>query len=529
LRPQSVEIGAIPEALQSNAIANLRGQLGSALAREADAQTLYGPQHPLFISAQAQVRDARRQIADELARIVQAGRAELDRARSAEQSLSQSVERLKRETLTSGAAAVQLRELEREADANRQVYQSFLLRARETGELTNVDTTNARVITTAVAPLEKAGPNRKAFALIGLIAGLALGAVLAALWELGRMARRSNAAAVAAAGDTPSNEPAQPAEASRATRDSSREDTPANERREPATATQPRFVSRAPEARTTDLRTADARTSEAPSQPAPRAGGPRFGRWRGADTARQPELDRSRILHVRLPRARKHDDRAAALANASAFHGTAFPTESWDAPRSAFGAAVQSIRDRLALEETAAGNRKTVVIGLQPGAGASLVALSLTLAAAREKATPLLIDLAGGPASLSAVFGDGAALGAEDVISGRVGLIRAALQDDETGAFFLPRPSGGERLPSPCPGRLKSGLFDQTRRFESVVTDAGAVSDGALPHLLAELADDIVLVTSASLSTAEAERMAKRALGADMDKVRVIAANEASP
>ncbi len=56
---------------------------------------------------------------------------------------------------------MQLRELEREADANRQVYQAFLLRARETGELTNVDTTNARIITSAVAPLERPGPTAR--------------------------------------------------------------------------------------------------------------------------------------------------------------------------------------------------------------------------------------------------------------------------------------------------------------------------------------------------------------------------------
>ncbi len=161
LRPQSIEAGAVPEALQSQSIANFRTQLGAALTRESDARVLYGPQHPQFVSAQEQVRDARRQIAEELARIVQGSRAELDRARAAEAAISQSVDRLKRESLSSSQAAVQLRELEREADANRQVYQAFLLRARETGELTNVDTTNARIITSAVAPLEKAGPTAR--------------------------------------------------------------------------------------------------------------------------------------------------------------------------------------------------------------------------------------------------------------------------------------------------------------------------------------------------------------------------------
>ncbi len=155
------------------------------------------------------------------------------------------------------------------------------------------------------------------------------------------------------------------------------------------------------------------------------------------------------------------------------------------------------------------------------------MALNLALAGAREKSVPLLVDLGGGPASLGAVFGEGATLGAEDVIGGRAGLIRAALQDQETGVFFLPRLPGGERMQAPCPARLKSGLFDQTRRFESVIVDAGAVSDGALPHLLAELADDIVIVARGGMDAGEAERLARRALGADAGKIRAIVLNGA--
>jgi uncharacterized protein involved in exopolysaccharide biosynthesis/Mrp family chromosome partitioning ATPase len=510
VRPQSVEAGAAPEALQSGAITSLRAQLGAALTREADAQTLYGPQHPLFVSAQAQVRDARRQIAEELARIVQGARAELDRARSAEAQISQTVERLKRETLTSGAAAVQLRELEREADANRQVYQAFLLRARETGELTNVDTTNARIITTAVAPLEKIGPNRKLFAIIGLLSGLALGVVLAALAELTRMAR-----AAAAASDAP--------EPSSAPRTASHAGAPASG-----------VASAAAMAGGEDASDARKAMAGAPIQtPAP-AAATRFGRWRKPAQAAQAETERSTsgFFQLRLPDARAAKSggwRKPAAAGRSAFHGAAFPTDGWDEPRSPFGVAMQTLRDRLALEEGGAGNRRTVVLGLQPGVGASAVALNLALASARETATPLLIDLAAGPASLSAVFGDGATLGAEDVISGRAGLIRAALQDDETGAFFLPRPSGGDRLPAPCPARLKDGLFSQTRRFETVTIDAGALSDGALPHLLAEIADDIVIVAPAKLAPEQIDRMARRALGSDAGKIRALVLNEAAP
>lgn len=519
VRPSSIESGATPEALQSQSIANLRAQLGSALTREADAQVLYGPQHPLYISAQAQVRDARRQIAEEIARIVQGARAEYDRARAAEATLAQQVERLKRDTLSTGQAAVQLRELEREADAHRQVFQAFLLRAREAGEQSSVDTTNARVITEAVAPLEKIGPNRKLFLIIGAILGAGLGGALAlgldtmpmlrAQARLGRASSAADAESEARGAEARGIQARELAARDRATGDRSAQE---------------------PEAR----RSGDAAGSRSRSGFAarPAAAAPpqasRLSRWGRADAlADQAPARRGPApdwLEVSLPahKARRWSKDAADL---SAFHGTAFATDSWDEPASPLARAIQEVRDRLAVAERPGSSRKVAVIGLQPGAGASLVALGLALAGAREGVTPLLIDLAAGPASLTAVFAADAPLGAEEVIAGGAGLIRAALKDDETGVFFLPRPTGGERQPVPDPARLSANLLDQTRRFDSVVIDGGAAGDGALPFVLAELADDIVLVAPASMSPEAVEQQARRSFSGLTGKIRAVVTN----
>lgn len=488
VRPTSIEAGATPEALSSSSIAALRAQLGTALTREADALVLYGAQHPQLLSAQAQVRDSRRQIAEELARTVQAARAELDRARASEASLNAQVERLKRDTLTTGQAAVQLRELEREADANRQVYQAFLLRARETGEQSSVDSTNARIITSAVVPRDKLGPNRKLFAALGLVAGLILGVMAGLLRDLVPARRGPVAAPVAAA------------EASDAKAGIRMAAMP----REPAAS------------------------AAAPASAAPQPRG--TGRWRGlagaAKAAPAPAATDGGPMMVSLPAIRALANwRKQPAPERSAFHGSGFSTDAWDQPTSLLAQAIHAVRDRLALEEVPGSNRKVVVLGLVPGAGTSLVALNLALAAAREKATPLLIDLAGGPASLSAAFAPDAELGAEEVISGSAGLIRAALQDDETGVFFLSRPARVTRPATPSITSLSGNLLDQTRRFEAVIIDAGSIADGALPYMLAELADDLVVVAPASMSGEASNRLLQRALGPDAAKVRSVVQN----
>ena len=76
-------------------------------------------------------------------------------------------------------AAVRLRELERDVEASRDVYQSFLKRSRETEEQESLNTSSARIIGEATVPQRRMFP--PAMSLIAMV-GLVLGALAAAAW-----------------------------------------------------------------------------------------------------------------------------------------------------------------------------------------------------------------------------------------------------------------------------------------------------------------------------------------------------------
>jgi len=59
--------------------------------------------------------------------------------------------------------------------AKRSVYEQYLLRAKETGQQENINTTNINLMTEARPPLEANGPSRAVVALAGLLLGLAAG------------------------------------------------------------------------------------------------------------------------------------------------------------------------------------------------------------------------------------------------------------------------------------------------------------------------------------------------------------------
>ena len=89
---------------------------------------------PRCARSRQQVEDLRRTINEEVDRFAQSAKNDLTRARDYEASLNKALEAQKRQSVQMSQASVRLRELERDVEASRDVYQSFLKRSRETEE-----------------------------------------------------------------------------------------------------------------------------------------------------------------------------------------------------------------------------------------------------------------------------------------------------------------------------------------------------------------------------------------------------------
>jgi uncharacterized protein involved in exopolysaccharide biosynthesis/Mrp family chromosome partitioning ATPase len=192
-RRAATDAGAIPEALQSPTIANLRAQYAEARKRYAELTSQLGPLHPSLHQMEQQVEDLRRNINEEVDRFSQSARNDLTRARDYEGSLNKSLEAQKRQSVQMSQASVRLRELERDVEASRDVYQSFLKRSRETQEQESLNTSSARVIGEATVPQRRTFP--PAMSLIAMV-GFIFGALAAAAWAV--MADRLSPEAVSA-------------------------------------------------------------------------------------------------------------------------------------------------------------------------------------------------------------------------------------------------------------------------------------------------------------------------------------------
>lgn len=173
--------GALPASLNTGTLSQLRVRYATLKSTADRLATKLGPKHPERIAASAELESARGQISREIRRSISGSQKDLERAKERQKGLKQQLNTVKATVAGAGNSLIELRELQRELEAHKSVYENYLLRSRETSEQEGLTTTNARVITPATAPLEKASPNRKVIAGVGLIAGGLLGLLLAML------------------------------------------------------------------------------------------------------------------------------------------------------------------------------------------------------------------------------------------------------------------------------------------------------------------------------------------------------------
>jgi succinoglycan biosynthesis transport protein ExoP len=171
------------DSLQSNVIADLRLKYADIAREEAELSSKYGSRHPSVINVRAQLSDINRQIRDEVDRIVDGARNEYDVALSRARSIEESLDELKTQFSTSNTEAIELRQLEREAQANRTLYESFLNRFKETQQQESLQTADTRIIAEALPPSFASYPKRSVIVVLAAILSLGLGVVLAFVLE----------------------------------------------------------------------------------------------------------------------------------------------------------------------------------------------------------------------------------------------------------------------------------------------------------------------------------------------------------
>lgn len=167
-------VDSIPAILQNPYVQSLKTQLAELERDRANLSERYGERHPEIIKVNASIRDASRQLEQELSKTIDAIRNDYQAAAAEERALSDTLDEQKGAALSLGRKSVSYTVLEREAQSNRQVYENLLAREKELQVLAGSRGNNVRVVELAEVPGAPFSPNlRRALALASMV-GLAL-------------------------------------------------------------------------------------------------------------------------------------------------------------------------------------------------------------------------------------------------------------------------------------------------------------------------------------------------------------------
>lgn len=179
-------LDALPEVLSSNLIQRLREQQVQLKASLADLSTTLLGNHPRIRALKSQLADLDGQIRAEAEKILQGLVSEARTAKAREDQLVSDLNKLKAESARAGEEEVELNALEREANAQRQLLESYMTRYREASSRQdrNYLPVDARIFSRAVTPAEPYFPKIVPIVGAAFVASLLLMAIATLLVEL---------------------------------------------------------------------------------------------------------------------------------------------------------------------------------------------------------------------------------------------------------------------------------------------------------------------------------------------------------
>ncbi len=179
------DIESTNEVLQSTLIQGLRTQESELQRKIAELSTDYGPKHPKLLNFVAELNALQSKIEIEVRKIVNGLSNELEIADSRIATLQDNMEVLKEQLAKDNTDKVQLDALNRDAEANRMLLNTFVARYKEISAQENMEVQqpDATVISRAGALSQPTFPKKKPILALAIVASGIIGLLLAFLLE----------------------------------------------------------------------------------------------------------------------------------------------------------------------------------------------------------------------------------------------------------------------------------------------------------------------------------------------------------
>ncbi len=180
-QPEMIE--SLPSILSNAMIQQLKTDYVNLQRKYSEASKKYGAKHPKMMDLRSQIALMKRKIGLEVKKNVNSLMTEYKVAQSKEATLTEALEKQKKEALELNRKAIEYKILQREAGSNRQMYNVLITKMKEADVSSELKSTNIRIIDPAQIPRSPIGPKRGFNILFAAFIGLGLGMAFAFFLE----------------------------------------------------------------------------------------------------------------------------------------------------------------------------------------------------------------------------------------------------------------------------------------------------------------------------------------------------------
>ena len=177
------QLDTFPAILSNTFIQQQKAELASLQAQLATLSERFGDKHPDIQKLRTAIQVSQAKLSGEIGKVVQSVESEYQAALSQERSLVSALNSQVAEAHSMNRKAINYSVLAREVDSTKQIYDSLLQRAKETGVSGELRSSNIRVIDPAERPRGSVSPNRRRAMMMAGAGGLLLAFVLVFFFE----------------------------------------------------------------------------------------------------------------------------------------------------------------------------------------------------------------------------------------------------------------------------------------------------------------------------------------------------------
>jgi exopolysaccharide transport family protein len=176
-------LDSLPVILKHQQYVSFKDKEAEASRKYAELSQRYGKEHPKLLAAEMDLKSAQENLKRQVDFVVASITKEYEVARANEQALERALGQAKSDVQGLNRKEYELGVLDREVAANRQLYDMFLNRFKQTDVSSDMQGTIARVVDPSIVASSPAKPQKTRIVAIALVIGLFLGVLMALLLD----------------------------------------------------------------------------------------------------------------------------------------------------------------------------------------------------------------------------------------------------------------------------------------------------------------------------------------------------------